>query len=128
MNAAINVEVKNLGHKVGTVGWLTQNIEKVTFGETAGGKPAAWLKLKNGSSHLLAIFDPWDVGETDPKFRAVEPVVRSSRGYGAECDMTLTDAAWSVFKSIADQSTSMLNAILSESEELAPEVLLVAVK
>uniref|UniRef100_A0A6M3LSG3 Uncharacterized protein n=1 Tax=viral metagenome TaxID=1070528 RepID=A0A6M3LSG3_9ZZZZ len=125
MKRSVEVEVRHMGFKVGTIGWLTEEIDRVKIGQTTGGDPAAWLLLKDGSSHLLAIFDPYNVGDQMPDQQRVIEVERHACGMGPECDLILTDAAWTLFLSLAEQAAAMANALLTEDAEMAPRMELV---
>ena len=108
----ININLKHIGHAVGTIGWLAENAHHIHIGACKNGTQGAWLKDKTGKTiTVLALAGEEGAHNWD----GIDVVTREVGIWQLSCDIYTTDAAWSIIEQLA----AIARENMRESEELA---------
>lgn len=108
----MQISIKRIGYKVGTVGWLAAGLQSgaitITEGTMQGnGNHGLWLKCASLKlSQFLAAFDEYGVGDELPSAATYAP----ADDLPGNRKPIFTDAAWDVLQQIAADWCEMCNA------------------
>ena len=99
----MNITIKKIGYKVGTVGWLAAGLQSGAVAISEGtlrdnGHHGLWLETTINDkpfSQFLAAYDQYSVGDREPSLRDYRPVGDEYRG------TIWTNAAWTTLEAIA---------------------------
>jgi len=113
-NTTINI--KNIGHNVGTVGWLKKGLEssEITIKEghtKTSHTHGLWLHC-GYKQECLALHDPYDLKDSHPEYNRYDPMrIDSSLGDPGSIGRTFgyTDACLKVLHDIASQWCGIKN-------------------
>jgi hypothetical protein len=121
----MEIKIKRIGYKVGTVGWLAAGLQDGSILITEGtlksnGNHGLWLKVSgnNSVSQFLASFDRFGVG--DELHDAAQYQTADECNDHADREAIWTDAAWDTLMAIAADWCEMCN---SEREADKPATL-----
>ena len=112
----MEINIKRIGYKIGTVGWLAAGLQSgaITITEStlkSNGNHGLWLKATiDGKplSQYLAAYDRYGVGDELPGARTYETAAQCSGPDDREA--IWTDAAWHTLMAIAGDWCEMCNA------------------
>jgi hypothetical protein len=111
----MEIKIKRIGYKVGTVGWLAAGLQdsSITIIEgtlKSNGNHGLWLKVSgnNPVSQLIAAFDRFGIGD-ELRDAAQYQTVDECRDH-ADREAIWTDAAWGTLMAIAGDWCEMCDA------------------
>lgn len=105
----IQINIRNTGQAVGTIGWLATHAHHIHIGRCKGsGEPGAWLVDKAGKTMTVLAL-------AGAEFAGIETVTRGVGQWPLSCDIVTTDAAWAIIEQLATIAAEHM----AEPEEIA---------
>lgn len=116
----MEIKIKKIGYKLGTVGWLAAGIAdgsiKIHEGKSKnGGKHGLWIKYGEDKSIILAIFNPYNLSSREyGDAYQYEVAPRNGDIWCIGDEIGCTDACWAT---IAEIAQAWIDHITAEREK-----------